>query len=107
MTAILWATSKMTVIKTQPIQPLIWKRYIDDIFMIWTGSKSQLIRNLNQFHPSIKFTHEILDTNVAFLDLENFKGHKFEANNTLSTKTHFKKTNTMQKNLQLKKQCKS
>lgn len=88
-----------TFLKTQPIKPLIWKRYIDDIFMIWIGSKSQLtkfISELNEFHHNIKFTHEISDTSVVFLDLEIFKGPKFQTDNILSTKTHFKKTNTFQ-----------
>ena len=26
----------------EPIQPLIWKRYIDDILCVWTGTRSEL-----------------------------------------------------------------
>ena len=56
----------------QPIKPLLWKRYIDDIFVIWTDSLSNLnnlLLQLNQHHPTIKFTHETSTTSVDFLDL--------------------------------------
>lgn len=36
----------------------MWKRYIDDIVLIWTGSKQELldfINFLNSFHPTIRF----------------------------------------------------
>ena len=39
-----------------------WKRYIDDIFMIWTHTRTQLdefITYLNSCHKTIKFTTEI------------------------------------------------
>ena len=26
----------------KPIQPLVWKRYIDDILCIWVGTRSEL-----------------------------------------------------------------
>ena len=37
----------------------IWKRFINDIFVIWTGSQAQLttfITQINQVHQTIKFT---------------------------------------------------
>ena len=40
-------------------QPLLWKRYIDDIFIIWTHGDTALdvfVSYLNKCHPSIKFT---------------------------------------------------
>ena len=54
-----------------------WKRVIDDIFIIWTGSTEEFeefISNINQFHPKIKFTHEISDTELTFLDVILYKG---------------------------------
>ena len=39
--------------------PDIWKRYIDDIFTIWSGLESELLQFLtfiNSFHSTIKFT---------------------------------------------------
>ena len=43
----------------EPILPLVWKCYTDDILCIWTGTRSQLhsfLDRLKQRHPSIKFT---------------------------------------------------
>ena len=56
---------------TYCLQPLIWLRFIDDIFMIWTHGKTELINfvaNLNSCHETIKFTAEISKTTVNFLD---------------------------------------
>ena len=36
-----------------------WKRFLDDIFILWTGSIKKLhlfLEELNQIHPTIKFT---------------------------------------------------
>ena len=49
----------------------LWKRFIDDIFVIWTGSKSEFITfmtKINQIHNTIKFTHELSETELTFLD---------------------------------------
>ena len=42
-------------------QPLVWWRYIDDIFMIWEHGEEELqnfLETLNCYHPTIKFTAE-------------------------------------------------
>lgn len=79
-------------IATQPLTPLVYKRYIDDIIIIWNHTKQQLdsfIQNFNRFHPKIKFTFTISDTETIFLDLKITKTNQ----NTLSFSTHFKETN--------------
>ena len=41
---------------------LIYLRFIENIFFIWTGSKTDLrkfLKELNKRHPSIKFEYEI------------------------------------------------
>jgi peptide-methionine (R)-S-oxide reductase len=56
---------------TYPTQPKIWLRYIDDIFMIWDHDKDSLdsfLNYLNECHHRIKFTSEISDSFVNFLD---------------------------------------
>ena len=48
----------------------LYLRYIDDLFLIWTGTKDQFkgfISNLNNQHPSIKFTYKISNTSIDFL----------------------------------------
>ena len=52
--------------------PLMWTRYIDDIFFIWTHGTEELERFLemcNRFHHSIKFTTESSTTEIPFLDV--------------------------------------
>ena len=52
-------------------KPLLWLRFIDDIFMIWTHVSNELdkfIKYLNEIHPKIKFTHESSTTEINFLD---------------------------------------
>ena len=42
-----------------PTKPIIWKRYIDDVFCVWPGPPKDLekfITYLNTIHSSIKFT---------------------------------------------------
>ncbi len=56
---------------TYPLQPLVWRRYIDDVFMIWTHNIVELkkfIDHLNSVHPTIKFTAEWSETEINFLD---------------------------------------
>ncbi|XP_033109872.1 uncharacterized protein LOC117111097 [Anneissia japonica] len=61
--------------------PLVYYRYIDDIFMIWTDTLAELEfhRGLNNAHPTIKLTIEhsneevhFLDTTVSFRENQNF-----------------------------------
>ncbi len=52
--------------------PLQWKRFIDDIFLIWThGEQSfhSFVQHLNSFHPTIKFevTHSTKSVNFHIL----------------------------------------
>src|SRR5690606_21304810 len=54
------------------LKPLVYLRYIDDIFIIWQHGISQLhsfIQNFNNFHPSIKFTSNISSSEINFLDV--------------------------------------
>ncbi len=56
---------------TYPLAPIIWRRYIDDVFMIWTHGLEELktfIEHLNSVHPTIKFTAELSKAEINFLD---------------------------------------
>ena len=50
---------------------LIYLRFIDDIFFIWTGNKKDLMKFLNELNSkdeSFKFEHRISKTNLTLLD---------------------------------------
>ena len=52
-------------------KPLLWVRFIDDIFFIWPHGQTELdvfIDHLNKVHESIKFTSECSTHQVNFLD---------------------------------------
>ena len=58
-------------IYTYRLQPRIWVRFIDDIFLLWTHGQMELdlfIQHLNRAHQNITFTSEISETQVPFLD---------------------------------------
>lgn len=53
-------------------KPFYYKRFIDDIFLIWHHSESQLlsfIADLNNAHPAISFSHSYSPVNISFLDV--------------------------------------
>ena len=54
-----------------PLKPFIWKRFVDDIFMVWTHGIDQLnkfVDYINDIHPTIKYTDEYSQSEVNFLD---------------------------------------
>ena len=71
-------------LETQTIKPLVWLRYIDDIFFIWNESEEKLetfLKNLNEFHPNLRFTSEKSKTSLNFLDLTiNLVDQELETN---------------------------
>ena len=59
------------MLETAPIKPFLYLRYIDDIFLIWTGTICELKlfhQHCNSFHKTIKFTIEFSEKQVSFLD---------------------------------------
>ena len=77
------------------LQPLIWLRFLDDIFLIWEYSEDELldfIKYLNSAHPSIKFTYQYSTEKATFLDVDISKNNE----GTLDTSIHVKKTNNHQ-----------
>ena len=62
---------KTEALKNWDRQPLIWLRFIDDIFMIWNYGEQELkkfLEYLNNIHDKIKFTHEFRKESINFLD---------------------------------------
>ena len=54
------------------------------------------IEQANTFHPTIKFTAEISETEITFLDTVVYKGERFQNEAILDVKTHYKPTETFQ-----------
>ncbi|XP_073514063.1 uncharacterized protein [Phyllobates terribilis] len=52
---------------------LLWKRYIDDIFLIWNGDSESLrnfVEDINNSTSEIKFTVQYDENHINFLDTE-------------------------------------
>ena len=50
---------------------ILYLGYIDDIFMIWTWAKQELLiflEKLNSKHKTLEFEHNISHGNVSFFD---------------------------------------
>ena len=78
---------------TYHTQPLLWKRYIDDIFMLWNQGIAELqnfIEHLNSCLPSIKFETHISESEISFLDVKVKLN-----NNAISTSLFTKETDTL------------
>lgn len=81
-----------TFIFNQPLQPLYYRRYIDDVLAIWPHSETQLSdfqQRINQVHSTIKFTFETSSTEVNYLDIKVLK-----CQNKCYVKPYFKPTNS-------------
>ena len=50
----------------------------------------------NNFHSTIKFTAEMSETEIAFLDTKVYKGVRFDKESILDVQTHYKPTETFQ-----------
>ncbi|XP_068728713.1 uncharacterized protein [Montipora capricornis] len=77
---IFMADIETEILSKSVIKPLIWKRYIDDIFSLWDVSKQDIdkfITQANSHHPTIKFTAEISNTEATFLHTVVYKGKRF------------------------------
>ena len=76
---------------------MLYSRYIDDILMIWTETKQELLiflEKLNSKNKTIKFEHNISYSDILFLDTLIYK----DKNNTLQT-TLYRKPTEQQSNI--------
>ena len=65
------------ILQNCSFKPLVWWRYIDDIFLLWQHGEEKLkefLDILNRYHPSIKFTSKCSREWTDFLDVEMIKG---------------------------------
>ena len=78
-------------------QPLVYLRYLDDIFMIWPHSRDsfdQFFYILNNATVNIKLKSNIQENELEFLDVLIYKGDNFEQNGIFDTKVYFKPTDS-------------
>ena len=81
-------------LRTQSHQPMVWFRYIDDIFFIWTHGEEkpeEFMADFNAFNLNIQFTYESSKKSIAFLDLDVALN-----NGTLDSNVHVKPTDRHQ-----------
>ena len=73
-------------------KPELYRRYIDDCIGATSSTRedlNQFITAVNSFHPTLKYTWEIPDTSLAFLDIKvSIEG------NGLCTSVHYKPTDS-------------
>ena len=87
------------IIKMNKTKPLVWKRYIDDVFSLQDAKREDInlfILEANRHHPTIRFTADISQKELNFLDTTVFKGERFNKESVLDVCTHFKATETFQ-----------
>ena len=66
-----------------------YKRFIDDIFLIWNGTLDELkafIEQLNKLHSTIKFDAKYSTNSIEFLDARIYKSINGKLQTTLYTK---------------------
>ena len=78
-------------------KPLIYLRYLDDIWGIWTYNQTEFetfVSILNNHHPSINIQPTLHKNTINFLDTTTFKGPTFHPTGKLDIKVFFKSTDT-------------
>ena len=73
--------------------------HFDDVFSLWDCKRNELdhfIEQANIFQPTIKFTAEISEKEITFLDTMALKGERFIEKSILDIKTHYMVTETFQ-----------
>ena len=88
-------------LRTQPIQPILLARYIDDLFILWPERETvdAFLSELNSFHPNLKFTHVQSESTIDFLDLTIYKGPHFPNTNKLNLYQYLEYTSTHPKSV--------
>ena len=68
---IFMAKIEKEILRQSSIKPIFWKRFINDVISVWDTSRNEIEEFLvktDNFHPTIKFTAEISETETTFLD---------------------------------------
>jgi hypothetical protein len=80
-----------------PPQRRLYRRLIDDLFIVWTGEHAALdkhLHDINQLHPNIRITWTVSTRAVPFLDLDIHLGPRFrDGERRLDVRVHQKQLN--------------
>jgi len=80
-----------------PPQRRLFRRLIDDLFIVWVGTRDALEQHLgalNSLHPNIRITWTISRHSAAFLDLDIHLGERFySGERRLDVRVHQKQLN--------------
>ena len=88
---IFMARIERQILSQSCIKPLFWKRHIDDVFSPWNTSLDKIesfVKKANNLHSTIKFTAEMSETEITFLDTKVYKGVRFDEESILDVQTH-------------------
>ena len=69
--SIFMAKIEKEILRQSTTKSIFWKRFIDDVISMWNTSRDKIedfLVKVNSFHPTIKFTAEISETETTFLD---------------------------------------
>jgi len=72
---------------------------LSDVFSLWDCKRNEVDRFIEQddtFHATIKFTDDVSENEITFLDTVVFKGERFIEKFILDIKTHNRPTETFQ-----------
>ena len=75
------------------------RRFRDDIFMVYIGTNNELtdfVHTINELHATFKFSFGNSQQSVTFLDVEIFKGPRYDQQQIIDLRTHTKQTDTFQ-----------
>ena len=93
------ARIEQVILRQNKEKPLVWKRFIDDIFFIWDTNKQDIelfIEKANAYHPIIKCTNEVSEIENTFLDTTEYKGEGFEKGRILDGRAYLRPTERFQ-----------
>ena len=66
---IFMAKTEQEILRLSNTKPIFWKRFIDDIISVWNTNRDKIeefLLEANSFHPTIKFTAEISETETTW-----------------------------------------
>ena len=97
---IFMAKIEKEILRQSSIKPIFWKRFIDDIISVQDTSRNEIeefLLKANNFHPTIKFTAEISETETTFLDKGSTRILSLTCEHTSSLQRHSKRASSKEK----------